>query len=344
MTQLVVTGPNRLEWREPRSARIEADTDVIIRPTAVSRCDVDIPVIAGGLQIPIVIGHEFVGQVIEVGDAVRSFRPGQRVASAFAISCGACRACARGAHHSCHTVEKPAYFGFGAYGHDWGGVVTDRVRLPFADAMLTPLPDNVSDVAAASAGDNLADAYRAIVPHLHQIPEGRVVVVGGGSPSIGLYSVAWAKWAGASVIDYWDNDPRRLALAERLGGSAKARAHPDPGRHYDIAMHASGRAEGLLATLRALDFGAKLTSSYVGSPQVTLPYMEVFTTGVQMTFGDQNTRANLPAVLQALAGGFDPTAIIAEVADWVDAADAFLSPAAKLVIRRDGIGGKTAGG
>ena len=86
MTQLVVTGPNRLEWREPRSARIEADTDVIIRPTAVSRCDVDIPVIAGGLQIPIEIGHEFVGQVIEVGDAVRSFRPGQRVASAFAIS------------------------------------------------------------------------------------------------------------------------------------------------------------------------------------------------------------------------------------------------------------------
>ena len=332
--RLVVTAPGKLDWREARAATIESDTDVIVRPTAVARCDLDPAVIAGGLPLPIEIGHEFVGDVIEVGDAVRSLRPGQRVASSFVVSCGVCRACARGAQQACHSVDKPAMYGFGGYGHDWGGVVTDRVRIPFAETMLLPLPDGVGDVAAASAGDNLADAYRAVVPHLDRNPEGRVVIVGGGSASIGLYAVAWAKWRGAASIDYWDTDRRRLELAERLGASVKDRATPNAGRHYDIAVHASGRADGLIATLRALDFGARLTSTYVAAPEVALPYMELFTTGVQLTIGDQNSRAHMPAVLKALAAGFDPTAIIADVADWTDAAEAFLAPAPKLVITR----------
>jgi alcohol dehydrogenase len=319
---------------------IEADTDVIVRPTAVARCDLDPAVIAGGLPLPVEIGHEFVGEVVEVGDAVRSLRPGQRVASSFVISCGDCRACARGSQQACHSVNKPAMYGFGSYGHNWGGVVTDRVRVPFGEAVLVPLPDAVSDIAAASAGDNLADAYRAVVPHLERNPDGRVVIVGGGSASIGLYAVAWAKWRGAAVIDYWDTDRRRLELAGRLGAKVFERAAPEPGRHYDIAVHASGRADGLPAILRSLDFGARLTSTYVAAPEVALPYMELFTTGVQMTIGDQNTRAHMPAVLQALAAGFDPTTIIAEVADWADAAEAFLSPAPKLVVRRDGARGR----
>lgn len=341
MSQLMVTAPGKLEWREPRPVLIQADTDVIVRPTAVARCDLDPALIAGGLTLPIEIGHEFVGEVIEVGGAVRSLRPGQRVASSFVISCGGCRACVRGAQQACNTVEKPAMYGFGGYGHDWGGVVTDRVRTPFGESMLLPLPDSVTDVAAASAGDNLADAFRAVVPHLDRNPDGRVVIVGGGSASIGLYAVAWAKWRGASVIEYWDLDQRRLDLAEQLGASVRDRALPDAGRHYDIAVHASGRADGLVATLRALDFGARLTSTFVATPDVALPYMELFTTGVQLTIGDQNTRAHMPAVLKALSSGFDPTAIIAEVADWADAADAFLSPAPKLVIGRAAISGNT---
>lgn len=337
MQQLFVTESSTLEWRDAIPRHIEADSDVIVRPLAVARCDLDPAVIADRIQMPAPheIGHEFVGEVIEIGSAVRSVSIGDRVVSSFAVSCGMCGSCGHAMHYRCDAVEKPAYYGFGALGHNWGGAVTDRMRIPFADQMLLRVPNNVTSVAASSAGDNLADAYRGVVPHLVDMPEAPVLVMGGNSPSIGLYAVAWAKRFGSSRVDYFDTDINRLALAERLGANVFEREAPEPGRTYPIAVHASGRANGLGQVLRAVDFGAHVTSSYIGAIDISIPFLQAFTVGVTLTMGNQNTRAHLPAVLSALADGFDPTGIIGTVYHWKNANEAFLESAAKIVVVRD---------
>src|SRR6478609_3094290 len=74
-------------------------------------------------------------------------------------------------------------------------------------------------LAAASASDNLCDAYRTVAPHLERTPGAPVLIVGGSAKSIGLYAVGIAKALGASHIDYLDTSRTRLTLAERLGAN-----------------------------------------------------------------------------------------------------------------------------
>lgn len=337
MSQLFVTAPGRLEWRDSTPRDLQAETDAIIRPLAVARCDLDPVIIAGHslMPAPHEIGHEFVGEVVDVGSSVRRFAKGDRVVSSFAISCGACSSCHLGQHQSCRTVDKPAYFGFGALGHNFGGAVTERIRIPFADEMLLKVPAKVSNVAASSAGDNLGDAYRGVIPHLSANREAPVLVVGGSSASIGLCAVAWARWGGASIVDYFDTDRSRLEAAERLGARVFEKADPERGRKYAIAVHASGREAGLAAAIQAMDFGGRITSTFCMAQDVTIPFAHAFTTGLTLTMGDQNTRSHLPAVLSALADGFDPIGQIAVVHRWTDAAEAFLEPTPKLVVVRN---------
>jgi alcohol dehydrogenase len=90
-------------------------------------------------------------------------------------------------------------YGFGATGGDWGGMLGDLVRVPFADAMLMRVPDGVAPESIASASDNLPDAWRTVAPHLAANPGAEVLVLGGGARSIGLAAgLAVALGAGRS--------------------------------------------------------------------------------------------------------------------------------------------------
>lgn len=79
-----------------------------------------------------------------------------------------------------------AAYGFGASCGPYGGMVSDLLRVPFADHMLVPLPAGLDPLRVAAASDNLADAWRAVVPHLSERPGARVLVVGGGAQSHGF--------------------------------------------------------------------------------------------------------------------------------------------------------------
>lgn len=104
--------------------------------------------------------------MISAGADVADVRPGQRVCVSFQIDCGDCRPCRSEFTSNCASVPPMSRYGLGLGGGHWGGVLADQVAMPFADAMLVPLPDGIDPVAAASVSDTTSDAYRHLGPHL----------------------------------------------------------------------------------------------------------------------------------------------------------------------------------
>src|SRR4051794_2082449 len=221
MRQLTLTAPRTLEWHEVPEPDLRGAGEALVRPLAVATCDLDHPMVAGHtpFPLPIALGHECVAEVLEVGADVRGAAPGDRVVVPFQISCGTCERCRRGLTGNCERVAPLAMYGFGAIGGDFGGFLTDLVRVPFADAMLVRVPEGLTAEAVASASDNIADAWRLVAPWLEEWPAADVLIVG-GSGSIGLYAIDVARALGAARVDYLDHDPGRLALASDLGAEA----------------------------------------------------------------------------------------------------------------------------
>ena len=257
MRQLTFEEAGRYDWREVPEPEITAPEQALVRPLAVACCDLDVAVCHGRLPLPpgYAVGHEGLAEVIAVGDAVSGVRVGDRVVVPFQISCGTCPECRRGVTGSCGSVPLMAAYGMAPIsGLDGGGFMSDLVLVPYADAMLIPVPDGVEPMAIASLSDNIPDAWRAVGPFQGELAgldsaDRRVLVV--GRLSIGLYAAAIAAALGAHV-DYVDTDPQRLAAAEKLGAVAHDRAKPDKawGR-YPVTVNTSADAELLAATLRA---------------------------------------------------------------------------------------------
>ena len=105
-------------------------------------------------------------------------------------------------------------YGFGSAMGPWGGAVSDQLLVPFADAMLVPVPMGLEPISIASASDNIPDGYRTVAPHLRRWPGAPVLIVGGAARSIGLYAAGVAVAMGSSQVDYMDHDRERLKIAE----------------------------------------------------------------------------------------------------------------------------------
>src|SRR6202011_4866875 len=98
-----------------------------------------------------------------------------------------------------------AMYGIGTLGGNYGGAFSDVMKVPYATAMLVPLPSTLVPRDVASISDNVVDAWRTVAPHLRDNPGARVLIVGGGS--IGLYAIQIALACGASRVDYLDDNP-----------------------------------------------------------------------------------------------------------------------------------------
>ena len=95
MRQLEITGPRAVRWGEASAPALQGDGDALVRPLAVAMCDLDAIFLSGAIPIaePFPLGHECVGEVIEVGDEVGTVVPGDVVVVPFQISCGGCPEC-----------------------------------------------------------------------------------------------------------------------------------------------------------------------------------------------------------------------------------------------------------
>ncbi len=341
MQELTFVEPRRLEWREAKAPALQQGDDALVRPVAVTTCDLDAPTIRGETPLALMgaypFGHEFVAEVVQIGERVTSVAVGDRVVVPFQISCGACAPCRAGISSSCASVPPRSMFGFPIpMGGAWGGALADLVRVPFAQHMLVPLPAGIAPHAIASASDNLPDGWRTVGPHLRTWPGAPVLIVAGGGHSIALYSAAIAVALGAERVDFIDTNRARLELAERLGAHPIEGPPPDRAGRYPITVDASASPEGLTCALRSVAPGGVCTSIGIYYGNMTpVPLLEMYTTGVHFHTGRCNARADMPEVLALVASGrLKPELINSEVIDWNDAADALHDPSTKPVFVR----------
>jgi alcohol dehydrogenase len=338
MKQLTLVEPGRVEWSDAPAPSIQGAGEALVRPLAVALCDLDANIVSGEfpLQAPVALGHEFVAEVVDIGDSVKGVRPGDRAVIPFQISCGECSRCRRGQTGDCETVPRLSMYGFGAFGGDWGGALSDMVRVPFADAMLVPLPGGADPAALASASDNIPDAWRTVAPQLERRPGAEVLIVAGGARSIALYAVNIALALGASRVVYLDSDEARLRVAAGLGAETVEGDPPHRIGPFPITVNASLTHEGLNCAIRSTEAGGVCTSvAIMPEPQTPMPLFEMYTNGIEFHTGRVMARPAIPAILEhAAAGDLHPERVTSRVVAWDDAADAVGDPETKLIVTR----------
>jgi len=333
MRTLTYLGPDDLDWREAPEPALDSNHAALVRPLAVATCDLDDVIVRGAAPFPapFVLGHEGVAEVLDVGDAVTTFRPGDRVVVPFQLSCGTCGACAAGRSGNCESFPLGTTYGFG-FGPEatrFGGFLSDRVLVPFADAMLVRVPEALSSETAAGASDNLTDAYRTVAPHLARRPGAPVLVVGGASSgSIALYAVGQARALGSEHVLYVDPDPARRAIAEGYGAETLDAVPERLDQRFPITVDGSGTSDGLRLAVSSLDRDGVCTSAAVYFDETRVPRFPLLSMYVMATTfitGRIHARTDAPAVLDLMASGaFDPTPVTTRVVSFDDAAAALL--------------------
>lgn len=339
MRQLTYVSPGKLEWWEVPAPRIEAPTDALVRPIAVARCDLDLLIVRGlpAFPGPFALGHETIGVVTDAGEAA-GVVPGDRVVIPFQLSCGRCDACRRGHTNGCAAYPERAAYGLApSSGQEFGGALSELVRVPFADHMLVRFPDGLDAVTFASLADNIPDGWRAVAPHLRARPDARVLVVGGNAQSVGLYATGLAVSLGASEVLFLDDDEGRRARAEALGAKAEPLSLPRERLAYDITVLAEGDQAKLEFALASTNPNGVVTS--VGmffSNEVPMPLRAMYARGVTFHTGRVHARAELPHVLDHCAhGGFDPAHVASRVATFTEATEAIFDPGPKVVFANE---------
>lgn len=346
MRQLNYLRARTLEWHDVPAPTLISDEAALVRPLVVSTCDMDGVVISGLVPFrgPLPVGHEGVAEIIEVGDAVESFKPSDLVIVPWKISCGRCAACQAGHTAHCQSVPPEAAYSWGPTAREYGGFLADLVLVPWAEHMLCPLPSGVDPAAGAMVSDNLTDAWRAVGPPLRTKPAASVLVAGGGGPgSIGLHSAGLAVALGASTVTYLDWDPGRRQIAETYGVHAAidtATELPEslPDR-FDITVDASGNPAALQLVLRQTVANGicTSTSASIYTADVPLPLLHMYRQSITFYTGWVHTRTHMHAPLELLTEGrFDPLPAVTATVSFTDAAAALAAPFTKLVLRRDG--------
>lgn len=194
--------------------RITEPHQAIVEVNMAGLCGSDLHPFFGrevGLDPGTVMGHEFVGRVVETGSAVQTLQVGDRVGSPFSTNCGRCFYCQRGLTSRC---EQGELFGWRQHGRGLHGGQAEHVLVPHADGSLVKLPDTVSDSLALLLGDNLSTGfYCAEMAEVR--PDGVYLVLGCGT--VGLLAIVAAQALGAEAVFAYDRVASRLQQAEQLG-------------------------------------------------------------------------------------------------------------------------------
>ncbi|MDX2233829.1 MAG: alcohol dehydrogenase catalytic domain-containing protein [Hyphomonadaceae bacterium] len=338
MRQLTFIRPGLFEWHDVPAPALQADTDAIVRPLNVARCDLDLYIATGVARFegPFAFGHEAVAEVVDAGDKA-GVRPGDRVIVPFQLSCGRCVACQRGFTNACEAYPPYAAFGLRP---GYGGALSERMRVPFADHMLISCPPGFSPAQLASMSDNVPDGWRAVAPHLKERPGASVLVIGGLAQSVGLYAAGLAASLGAGRVLYLDDSAERRATAQKLGAEAQPLALGEgrkPETQFEITVEASGVQDAFrFALLSTAPNGVCTAISMFFENMVPIPMVPLYYKGISFHTGRVQARAVLPALCDHVAcGHFHPEHVVTRTLRFSDAAEAMDDPGAKIVFEND---------
>lgn len=334
MKALVFHGPGEKTWTDVPDPKIIDPTDAVVRIDTVAICGTDLHILKGDVPTVTsgrVLGHEAVGTVREVGSAVTTVRPGDRVLVSCVSACGRCRYCRDGRYGQC--------LGGGGWvlGHLIDGVQAQYARIPFADLSTYHLPEGVSDEAAVLLADILPTSYEVGVLNGRVRPGDTVVIVGAGP--IGLAAVLTARLYSPSHIVVIDKAESRLEAARRMGADVTLSPDGDPvedvrsltdGLGADVVMEAVGIPETFALCTRLVRAGGHVANVGVHGKPVTLHLEELWIRDITITTGLVDTYST-PTLLRMLAAGQLATEKMIThrfpLDDIMEAYDVFMRPA-----------------
>ncbi|HYP88209.1 MAG TPA: zinc-dependent alcohol dehydrogenase [Polyangiaceae bacterium] len=233
-------GKKHVEVQDVPDPRILSSRDAIIRITSTAICGSDLHLYNGfmpSMQKGDVIGHEFMGEVVEVGKGVSNLSVGDRVVVPFPIACGNCGACEAGATSLCENSNPNAWAAEKLWGHSpcgifgyshllggYAGGQAEYARVPFADVGPLKVPEHLTDEQVLFLSDIFPTGYMGA--EMCDIKPGAVIAVWGAGP-VGLFAMASAKLLGAERIIAIDRYEGRLARATELAGATHAINYED---------------------------------------------------------------------------------------------------------------------
>lgn len=216
--------------------------DAIIKVTSTAICGSDLHLYDGyipGMQSGDILGHEFMGEVVETGPGVKNLQQGDRVVIPFTISCGSCFFCNRDLWSLCDNSNPNAWMAEKLYGHSpaglfgyshllggYAGGQAEYVRVPFADVGPIKIPQGLTDEQVLFLTDIFPTGYMAA--ENCDIQPGETVAVWGCGP-VGQFAIRSAFMLGAEQVIAIDRVPERLALAEAAGAKILNYEEVDPG-------------------------------------------------------------------------------------------------------------------
>jgi threonine dehydrogenase-like Zn-dependent dehydrogenase len=271
------------EVERPRAGVGEA----VIRVTLTTICGTDLHIVRGEYPVKqgLIVGHEPVGVIEELGPGVTGYRVGQRVLVGAITPCGQCRACLSGHLAQCGHGEGYEAMGGWRFGNTINGAQAEYLLVPNAQANLALIPDELNDEQVVLLADIASTGFGGAESAGIRI--GDAVVVFAQGP-IGLCATAGAKLMGASLIIGVDGDRTRLEMARRMGADVVldyrevdvvAEIKSLTGGGADVSIEALGTQETFESALRALRPGGTLSSLGVYSGKLQIPY-EAFSAGI----------------------------------------------------------------
>ncbi|WP_346796739.1 zinc-dependent alcohol dehydrogenase [Halomonas sp. Bachu 37] len=230
MKALCWHGKNDVRYDTVPDPEIEHPRDAIVNVSSCAICGSDLHLydhFIPGMESGDVLGHEFMGEVMEVGSETKNLKVGDRVVVPFTIFCGECEQCRRGNYSVCERSNRnkslaDKVFGHGGaglfgYSHLTGGYAggqAEYVRVPFADTTHIKVPDTLTDEQVLFLGDIFPTGWQAAVQCDIQ-PTDTVVIWGAGP--VGQFCIRSAVLLGARQVVVIDNVPERLSMAEAGG-------------------------------------------------------------------------------------------------------------------------------
>jgi len=341
MRALSYQGPFRVRVEDKPDPRLEHPQDVILKVTRAAICGSDLHLLHGlvpDTRVGHTFGHEFTGEVEELGAEVTQLRKGDRVVVPFNISCGSCFYCQRHLTALCENSNPESDIACGVYGYShttggYDGAQAQYVRVPFADVGPMKIPEGMEDEEALFLGDILPTGYMGA--EMGEIKGGETVVVFGAGP-VGLFAMRSAWLMGAGRVVAVDCVQYRLDFAARYAKveTVNFREVEDivlylkelfDGRGPDVCIDAVGmEAEGS-KTRRVLGLGLKLEAGaptvltwcidvvrkggnvsivgVYGPPWNVLPIGTAMNKGLTLRMNQCNVRRYMPHLLEHIRDG-----------------------------------------
>ncbi|MBJ6765774.1 alcohol dehydrogenase catalytic domain-containing protein [Myxococcaceae bacterium JPH2] len=282
----VFHGVNRFGIEEVKTPRA-GPGEAVIRMTLTTVCGTDLHIVRGEFPVKpgLVIGHEPVGVIQELGPGVTGYQVGDRVLVGAITPCGQCRACLSGQAAQCGHGGGWEQAGGWRLGNTLNGAQAESILVPSAQANLAPIPDALTDEQVVLLSDIASTGFSGAESAGVRIGDSVVVFAQG---PIGLCAAIGARLMGATLVIGVDGDESRLKMAKRMGvdvvldyrqQDVVAEVRRLTGGGVDVAIEALGTPQTFESCLRCLRPGGTVSSLGVYSGKLQIPY-DAFAAGL----------------------------------------------------------------